>query len=374
MSRPALRFPVDPEHLLLSGVTDYAIYMLDPSGVILSWNTGGERIKGYSDAEVLGEHFSKFYTAEDRAAGEPDRALATAAREGRYEAEGWRVRKDGSHFRANIVIDAIWHEGRHVGFAKITRDITERYTAQQQLRSAQQSLAQVQRINALGQLSLGLAHDFHNLRAVVTASLDLLPGADEARRQRLVDVARQATERGQRLTLQMLAFARGQRLAPALHDINALVFDAADVYRRAAGAITQFALSEVPPVMVDAGQLEAALLNLVGNARDALQSSGTIRISTRRARPDPREHVEAREGTDYVYVTVADDGPGMDEEVRLRAMEPFFTTKDVGHGSGLGLSQVFGFASQSGGFAFIDSQPGRGTRVTLALPIPDPAP
>ena len=124
-----MRFPVDPEHLLLSGVTDYAIYMLDPSGVILSWNTGGERIKGYSDAEVLGEHFSKFYTAEDRAAGEPDRALATAAREGRYEAEGWRVRKDGSRFRANIVIDAIWHEGRHVGFAKITRDITERYTA-----------------------------------------------------------------------------------------------------------------------------------------------------------------------------------------------------------------------------------------------------
>ena len=371
-----MRFPVDPEHLLLSGVTDYAIYMLDPSGVILSWNTGGERIKGYSDAEVLGEHFSKFYTAQDRAAGEPDRALATAAREGRYEAEGWRVRKDGSRFRANIVIDAIWHEGRHVGFAKITRDITERYTAQQQLRSAQQSLAQVQRINALGQLSLGLAHDFNNLLAVVTASLDLLPGADEARRQRLVDVARQATERGQRLTLQMLAFARGQRLAPALHDINALVFDAADVYRRAAGAITQceFALSEVPPVMVDAGQLEAALLNLVGNARDALQSSGTIRISTRRARPDPREHVEAREGTDYVYVTVADDGPGMDEEVRLRAMEPFFTTKDVGHGSGLGLSQVFGFASQSGGFAFIDSQPGHGTRVTIALPIPEPEP
>ena len=371
-----MRFPVDPEHLLLSGVTDYAIYMLDPSGVILSWNTGGERIKGYSDAEVLGEHFSKFYTAEDRAAGEPDRALATAAREGRYEAEGWRVRKDGSRFRANIVIDAIWHEGRHVGFAKITRDITERYTAQQQLRSAQQSLAQVQRINALGQLSLGLAHDFNNLLAVVTASLDLLPGADEARRQRLVDVARQATERGQRLTLQMLAFARGQRLAPALHDINALVFDAADVYRRAAGAIThcEFALAEVPPVMIDAEQLEAALLNLVANARDALEAPGTIRIATRLELPGALDHVEAREGAGYVCVTVADDGPGMDEEVRLRAMEPFFTTKDVGHGSGLGLSQVFGFASQSGGFAFIDSQPGRGTRVTLALPIPVPAP
>ena len=373
MSMPATKFPYDADRLLLSGVSDYAIYMLDPGGIILSWNTGGERIKGYTDAEVIGQHFSRFYTADDRAHGEPGRALAIAAREGRYEAEGWRVRKDGSRFRANIVIDAIWHEGRHVGFAKITKDITERYTTQQKLRAAEQSLAQAQRINALGQLTLGIAHDFNNVLAVVTASLDLLGDAEGERRGRLIDAARQASEHGKSLTLQMLAFARGQKLEPSLHDVNALLSGSANVYRRAAGAVTrcEFDLAEVPPVMVDASQLEAALMNLVANARDAMQRPGVIRISTRRGQASILDHAEARDGADYVFITVADDGPGMSEQVRQRAMEPFFTTKDVGRGSGLGLSQVFGFASQSGGFAAIDSAPGHGTRVSIAIPLPD---
>src|SRR5690606_12093490 len=115
------------EHLLLQGVTDYAIYMLDASGTILSWNTGGQRIKGYTDAEVIGQHFSRFYPQEDIERGEPQRALGIAARDGRYETEGWRVRKAGSRFRAHIVIDAIWQDGELVGFAKITRDITARH-------------------------------------------------------------------------------------------------------------------------------------------------------------------------------------------------------------------------------------------------------
>lgn len=369
----APQFAFEGDHVLLQGVTDYAIYMLDASGNILSWNTGGQRIKGYTDSEVIGRHFSRFYPPEDVERGLPDQSLAIAARDGRYETEGWRVRKDGSRFRANIVIDAIFHDGELVGFAKITRDITERYLAAEHRKEAEQALAQAQKIAAIGQLTLGIAHDFNNLLAVVMASLDQLSRAEGPRREVLINAAREAAGRGARLTQQMLAFARGQKLEPALHDVNALVAGAMDLYRRAAGPITQCTpdLADADArVMVDAEQLEAALVNLVANARDAMQAPGTITISTRLTRPDPLLHPEAVADRDYLYVSVADDGPGMEEHVRLRAMEPFFTTKDVGCGSGLGLSQVFGFASQSGGFAFIDSARGKGTRVTMAIPRP----
>ncbi len=368
----ATRFTFEGDHLLLQGVTDYAIYMLDAKGNILSWNTGGQRIKGYSDAEVIGKHFSRFYPPEDVALGLPERSLDIAAREGRYETEAWRVRKDGTRFRANIVIDAIFHEGELVGFAKITRDITERYLAAEHRREAEQALAQAQKIAAIGQLTLGIAHDFNNLLAVITASLDQMPRAEGQRREVLIDAARQAADRGARLTRQMLAFARGQRLEPALHDVNTLIRDAAELYRRASGPITQCALELAQAdtrVMVDAEQLEAALVNLVANARDAMVAPGHILIRTRITRPDGFLHPDAMPDRDYLYVSVADDGPGMEEHVRQRAMEPFFTTKDVGRGIGLGLSQVFGFASQSGGFAFIESAPGQGTCVTMAIPL-----
>jgi len=371
----AKQFPFNAEHLLLQGVSDYAIYMLDPGGYILSWNTGGERIKGYTDAEVIGQHFSRFYTAEDLELGVPTASLATAAREGRFETEGWRVRKDGSRFRANIVIDAIMVDGELMGFAKITKDITDRYQAAEHLQEAERALAQAQKISAIGQLTLGIAHDFNNLLAVIMASLDLLPKAGESRRDQLIDAARQAAERGSRLTRQMLAFARGQALEPEMHDVNGLIRRSAELYQRAAGPITQCTLELVEAdtrVMVDAEQLEAALVNLVANARDAMLAPGHIRIGTEVTRPHARFHPDAEPGRDYLYIRVSDDGPGMDEGVRLRAMEPFFTTKDVGRGSGLGLSQVFGFASQSGGFAFIDSEPGEGTRVTMAIPLPEP--
>src|SRR5258708_21468630 len=160
--------------LLVEGVVDYALYMLDPTGVVTSWNIGGQRIKGYSPEEIVGRNFSRFYTETDRANGKPARALRIAREQGRYEEEGWRVRKDGTFFWASVVIDPIREGDRLVGFAKITRDITERREAQLRLGQMQTQLAESQKLDALGQLTGGVAHDFNNLLMIIGGRLHTL--------------------------------------------------------------------------------------------------------------------------------------------------------------------------------------------------------
>lgn len=358
--------------LLVQSVSDYAIYMLDIGGYVRSWNPGGERIKGYSAAEVLGSHFSRFYLPEDVQRDEPTRNLEIAKRQGRLAAEGWRVRKDGSRFWASVVIEPVLEFGVLVGFAKITRDITERHEAQRLLQHAQEALLHSQKTEALGRLTLGMAHDFNNLLTVMVTSLDLiaLRAGEDARTRMLVEAAQTAVDRGTLLTRQLLAFARGQRLIPERHAANAVVTRSLELLRRAcpAGVGLSLAFADaLPDVRVDPGQLEAALLNLVFNSCDAMPGGGAIELTTaaqRRVAPsDPHGVPRA-----YVGIAVRDDGPGMSARVARCASEPFFTTKDVGKGSGLGLSQVYGFASQSGGFVELDTAPGCGTTVTLFLP------
>src|SRR5947208_2492203 len=184
--------------LLVEGVADYALYMLDPNGVITSWNIGGQRIKGYAPDEILGQHFSRFYTEADRANGKPQRALQIAREHGRYEDDGWRVRKDGTFFWASVVIDPIYEQGNLVGFAKITRDITERHDAQLKLEQVQRQLAESQKLDALGQLTGGVAHDFNNLLMVITGSIHTLKKAvgNDVKLQRAVTAIENATKRG----------------------------------------------------------------------------------------------------------------------------------------------------------------------------------
>lgn len=358
--------------LLVQSITDYAIYMLDPNGIISNWNPGGQRIKGYSRDEIVGQHFSKFYTEEDRAAGEPEYGLRMAREQGRFEKEGWRLRKDGSRFRASIVIDPIWKDGQLLGFAKITRDITDRYESQKRLEQAQRALIQSQKIEAVGKLTFGLAHDFNNLLTVIVNSLDLINvhHQDGARVARLVEGALRAADRGTLLTRQLLAFARGQNMAPEIHDINDLLHRSEALYRRACDASVGicFELGDrLPSVLVDATQFEAAVLNLVVNSRDAMPAGGTITISTHHRRTHLPEKPESKPSV-FICVTVADTGTGMSADVLERAIEPFFTTKEVGKGSGLGLSQVYGFAAQSGGFVELKSEPGKGTALSICLP------
>jgi PAS domain S-box-containing protein len=367
-AQEALRESEERFSILVQGVTDYAIYMLDPEGHITNWNAGGQRIKGYAPPEVLTQHFSMFYTAEDRAADLPRRALAAAARDGRYEAEGLRVRKDGSTFWASAVIDAIRDDdGKLVGFAKVTRDLTER-------RATEEHLRQAQKMEAIGQLTGGVAHDFNNLLTVITNNADLLtqPTIEDKSRRRLIDGIQRAAERGARLTQQLLAFARRQPLRPQIHSVRALIGNFEAVLRRAVGETVEIQIDldrAADFTRIDAPQFEAAVLNLVVNARDAMPKGGTITIKSAVTRidktPPQLMDLPLRE---YLIVSVSDSGTGMSPEVLSRAFEPFYTTKETGKGSGLGLSQVYGFVTQSGGRVHIESKLGSGTRISLYLP------
>jgi PAS domain S-box-containing protein len=361
--------------LLIDAVSDLAIFMLDADGRVANWNSGAQRIKGYRADEIVGLHFSTFYTQEDRAAGEPERALKCAVMHGKHEGEGWRIRKDGSRFWASMVIEPIRDtDGRLVGFGKVTRDITERREAQEALEHTRQALMQSQKMEAVGQLTGGIAHDFNNLLTVISGSLELIlqrPG-DTERVRRLVENAQTAAERGAKLTQQLLTFARRQSLKPELHNVNSLIGSFEAVLRRACGETVDFELALAPslrPTLIDAAQFEAALLNLAVNARDAMPNAGTLKISTDNVDLDSTQaELAGAEPGSYVRVIVADNGEGMPPETVARAFEPFFTTKPVGRGSGLGLSQVYGYVMQSGGSIALDSAPGKGTAVILLLP------
>ena len=355
--------------LLIDAVTDYAILMLDTAGNVVSWNPGAERIKGYRSAEILGQPFSKFYTKQDREMGVPRLALATAERTGKYEAEGWRVRKDGSTFLASVVINAIRaSSGSLVGFAKVIRDITEKKALEDQLRQAH-------KMEAVGQLTGGIAHDFNNLLTIITGNLEhlerLLPPTQPNRR--IIAGALRAASRATILTDRLLAFSRRQPLAPEVLSVNKLVAGMSDLMRRTIGEailVETVLAGGLWPTFVDSNQLDNALLNLAINARDAMPDGGKLTIETANSHLDEayaRMHSEVQPGQ-YVGIFVSDTGIGMSTEIVAKVFEPFFTTKEIGQGTGLGLSQVYGFIKQSGGHVKIYSEIGQGTTVKLYLP------
>jgi len=362
--------------VLVQGVVDYSLILLKPDGTVATWNQGAERMKEYAAEEIVGQHISRFYTEEDRARGVPQTVLAVAAREGKVEVEGWRVRKSGERFWANTVLDTIRGEGGDlVGYAKITRDITERRQAEADLKRAQHELAQAQKMEATGQLTGGIAHDFNNMLAVILASARLLQERTKRGEnvQQFIDGIREAAERGATLTKRLLAFSRRQPLTPQPVDPNRLVKEMSEIFRRTIPESIEIETVLAGGLWVthaDPSALENALLNLVTNARDAMPDGGKLTIETANAYLDDSyaaEHSEVTAGQ-YVMIGVTDTGAGMPPEVIGRAFEPFFTTKPVGKGTGLGLSQVYGFAKQSKGHVKIYSESGRGTTVKIYLP------
>ncbi|PTQ69419.1 PAS domain-containing sensor histidine kinase [Pseudomonas sp. GV071] len=373
MAEESLKQSEQQFRILVDGVTDYALYMLNPEGMITNWNTGAQRIKGYTPKEIIGRHYSVFFSPEDVAKGEPQRGLNRALAEGRFESQGWRIRKDGTRFWASVVVDPIRNDlGALIGFAKITRDITDSMEAQRALEKARESLFQAQKMESLGRLTGGIAHDFNNLLMVILGSLEVVRRRvpDEARILNLLDNAIQGAQRGASLTQRMLAFARSQKLVVEALDAQVLVRGMSDMLQRALGPQTRIEVRfplRLSPLLADSNQLEMALLNLAVNARDAMATGGQIVIAAR------EETLAADDGElkagGYVCLSVTDSGAGMDAQTLERAREPFFTTKGVGKGTGLGLSMVHGFAQQSGGRLMLSSEVGQGTTAEMWLPV-----
>ncbi|WP_338129035.1 PAS domain S-box protein [Bradyrhizobium brasilense] len=347
--------------LLVSNVTDYALYMLTPAGIVANWNAGGERIKGYSPGEIIGQHFSRFYTPADQAAGKPAHALKIAEETGHYVEEGWRVRKDGSFFRASVVIDPIRDtDGSLVGFAKITRDISERRDAHQKLEQVQRQLAESQKMDALGQLTGGVAHDFNNLLMIISGNLHRIKREVMSERGTLaLGAIETASERAASLTRQLLTFARRQSVNPQTINVADRITAVQEVLTSALGGAIKLNMEIGPdlwPIFVDPTEFETALINLVVNARDAMTGGGTLTVAARNV-PEAAQ----------VVVSITDTGEGIPDDVMNKVFDPFFTTKPVGKGTGLGLSQVHGFAHQADGRVEITSALGKGTTVSIYL-------
>jgi PAS domain S-box-containing protein len=358
--------------LFIQGVTDYAIFMLDRDGCITNWNTGAQRIHQFTAAEIVGQHFSRFYSEEEQKRGEPARALQVAAYEGKYVVEGWRMRRDESQFWASVVIEAIRDEvGTLVGFAQITRDITERREAQASLERAQEQLAQSQKMEALGQLTGSIAHDFNNLLMIVSGHAQLLRRRlTDPKHLQAIEAVNSAANRGESLTRQLLAFSRRQPINPVVVDLKERV---EAVHEMLVGSLRGNVQlkgdipGEVWPVEVDIAELELALVNIAVNARDAMPGGGSITLSARNVTLKKSDGVDQLEG-DFVALAMTDTGVGIAPDVLPRIFEPFFTTKALGKGTGLGLAQVYGFSHQSGGTVIATSTVGSGTAITLYLP------
>jgi len=365
--------------ILVDGVTDHAIFMLDAAGHVTNWNMGAQRIMGYRPEEIIGHHSSLFYTNEAQHDGLPDHALSLASHRGKFEDEVLQVRKDGSRFWASIVIDAIRDDtGNLVAFAKITRDITERRESDERLRLSREQLYQSQKMEAVGQLTGGVAHDFNNLLTIIIGNLEIALRKVEqgmsdvqGRLQRALNNAQTGAKRAATLTERLLAFSRRQPLAPKPIEPSKLLLSVEEFVKGSLGERIDLQIVSgdgVWLVEVDQVHLESAIVNLALNARDAMPEGGQLTIEAGNVVLDEgycRTNSEVTPGQ-YVRIAVSDAGTGMPADVLAKAFEPFFTTKPAGQGTGLGLSQVYGFIKQSGGHVNIYSEVGHGTTVNLS--------
>ena len=355
--------------LLVDGVRDHAIFAIDPRGRVVTWNAGAQRLKGYSAEDVIGTDFRRFYLPEDVASGTPDKDLQTALASGRAEIEGWRIRKDDTRFWANVVITPLSDgAGAHFGFVKVTRDLTER-------RKLEEQLLHAQKMEAVGRLAGGVAHDFNNVLSVILSYAEMIAAdlkPDEPLRADVQEI-RAAGLRAADLTRQLLAFSRQQVLEATVLNLNQSIAGMEKMVRRLLGAdveLMTLPASGLWNVKADAGQVEQVVMNLAVNARDAMPRGGKLTIETANVVLDEdyaRAHVDVSAGS-YVMLAMTDSGAGMDRETQAHIFEPFFTTKDKGKGTGLGLSTVFGIVKQSGGHIWVYSEAGKGTTFKVYFP------
>ena len=357
--------------ILIEGVVDYAIFALDKEGHIASWNSAAQKIMGYTADEIIGKHFGIFYRPDERRAGAPDRALELANQRGKYEVEGWRIRKNGTpFFITGSVSSTLDDAGNLLGFINIIRDATERRDAEEKLVQAREQLAMSQKMEAIGKLTGGIAHDFNNLLMIIGGSAQIFARLLDPKLQRAIEAIQTAAKRGESLTRQLLTFSRHQHLSPTVIDLNASIKNMRTMIEsslRGNIVYNENIGDDVWPVKVDLAELELAIVNIAVNARDAMPSGGTFTLSVNDVTAN-QEIGDNRLKGDFLAIAFSDTGTGIPPNLLSKMFDPFFTTKEVGKGTGLGLSQVYGFAHQAGGTVTADSKVGQGTTISVYLP------
>ncbi len=350
------------------------IIVIEEGGRILEFSRAAEEIFGYRQEEVIGRNVSLLMPEPDRS--NHDHYINRYRETGRGQIIGIGrevvgLRKGGAEFPMDLSVGQM-SNGSDSRFIGIVRDVSARQTAQQQLRQAS-------KMEAVGQLTGGIAHDFNNLLAILKMDLEILESlcSEQEDALELVREAQDVTGTAADLTQRLLAFSRRQALSPTTVQPNELIGSLIGLLRRTLGeaiSIDTVFASNVRPILVDSSQLESALLNLAVNARDAVPNGGRLLIAVSGTRIEAGERFAGEDSLspgDYVSISVADSGAGIPRENMARVFEPFFTTKEGGHGTGLGLSMVYGFVRQSGGAISISSAPDEGTEIRLLFPVAD---
>ncbi|MGY3543805.1 PAS domain S-box-containing protein [Bradyrhizobium sp. USDA 4515] len=356
---------------LIEGVVDYAIFALDREGHVTSWNSTAQKIIGYTSEEIIGKHFGIFYRPDERRAGSPTHALETAIERGKYDVEGWRIRKNGTPFFITGSVSSSHDDsGNLIGFISILRDATERRDAEEKLVQAREQLAMSQKMEAIGKLTGGIAHDFNNLLMIIGGSAQIFTRLLDPKLPKAIEAIQTAAKRGESLTRQLLTFSRHQHLSPTVVDLNASIKNMRTMIEsslRGNIVYNENVGEGVASVKVDLAELELAIVNIAVNARDAMPSGGTFTLSVHAVTAN-QETGGDRRAKAFFAIALGDTGTGIPPNLLSKMFDPFFTTKEVGKGTGLGLSQVYGFAHQAGGTVTADSKVGQGTTITIYLP------